>query len=81
MAIPKPRKEGQTGGGGRHGHGDSRAKSWARGGRPSAGGGGTGRKPPKKGCAVAAIGLGAGLLAAAYGIGDLTARIIGKVVD
>lgn len=55
--IPGPRKPGQTGGGGRLGHLGSRGLSGDRGGRPHAGGGGTGRKPPKKGCAVLALAM------------------------
>ena len=42
--IPKPRREGQTGGGGRHGQAGNRHRSSNRGGRPHAGGGGTGNK-------------------------------------
>lgn len=49
MSVPKQRKPGQTGGGGRIGQTGNRVKSSNRGGRPHAGGGGGGRKPPKKG--------------------------------
>lgn len=55
MGIPKQRKPGQTGGGGRIGQTSNRVKSSGRGGRPHAGGGGTGRKPPGSGCAVLAL--------------------------
>jgi hypothetical protein len=70
--IPGPRKPGQTGGGGRHGQAGNRSRSQDRGGRPHAGGGGSGRKPPGKGCAVVAVslpGVGAGLVSAfGYGV-------------
>ena len=55
LGIPKQRKPGQTGGGGRIGQTSNRVKSSGRGGRPHAGGGGTGRKPPGSGCVVLAI--------------------------
>jgi hypothetical protein len=42
--IPKQRGAGQRGGAG--GQLSNRGSSYSRGGRPSAGGGGTGRKPP-----------------------------------
>jgi len=47
--VPQPRRAGQVGGGGRIGHTSNRSASQARGGRPHAGGGGTGKKPPS-GC-------------------------------
>lgn len=42
--VPKPRGAGQTGGGGRMGQAPNRSASQSRGGRPHAGGGGTGSK-------------------------------------
>jgi hypothetical protein len=47
VKIPKPRKEGQTGGGGRINQTENRNKSQDRGGRPHAGGAGTDKKPKK----------------------------------
>lgn len=55
MSVPKQRRPGQAGGGGRIGQTSNRVKSSNRGGRPHAGGGGTGRKPPGSGCAVIAL--------------------------
>lgn len=49
MAIPRQRKGGQTGG--RGGMFDNRGRSVSRGGSPSRGGGGTGKKPPG-GCLI-----------------------------
>jgi len=60
--IPRQRKAGQVGGGGRIGQTSNRGLSSSRGGRPHAGGGGGGMKPPKDdgwSCAVTALaGLG-----------------------
>lgn len=69
--VPKQRTGGQTGGGGRIGQTSNRSASQSRGGRPHAGGGGTGRKPPGKGCAVTALALAGGIvgLVAAAGYG------------
>lgn len=47
--IPRQRSGGQTGGFG--GHASNRSRSLGRGGTPSRGGGGSGRKPPG-GCVV-----------------------------
>lgn len=70
--VPKQRKPGQTGGGGRIGQTSNRGGTYGRGGNPHAGGGGSGRKPPGKGCAVLALALAGGVLAgvsgAAYGL-------------
>lgn len=65
--VPQPRKPGQTGGGGRHGQAGNRSRSQDRGGRPHAGGGGSGKKPGD-GCAVTAIGMVGAAVAAAYGL-------------
>jgi len=66
--VPKPRRPGQTGGWG--GQFSNRGRSVARGGSPSRGGGGTGKKPPG-GCLIL-IPAGFGLMAgAAYGIAGL----------
>lgn len=58
MAIPKQRGGGQTGGFG--GMGSNRARSLARGGRPSKGGGGTGKKPPTGGLCLFVTMIGVG---------------------
>lgn len=60
MSIPRQRKAGQVGGGGRIGQTSNRGLSSSRGGRPHAGGGGTGKTPGGgDGCAVTALaGLG-----------------------
>lgn len=50
--VPKPRKPGQTGGGGRIGHTSNRGGSQARGGNPYRGGGGQGKKPAGKSSSV-----------------------------
>jgi hypothetical protein len=57
MSIPKPRRAGQVGGGGRIGQTSNRGLSSSRGGRPHAGGGGTGKTPGGKGCAVVAVAM------------------------
>jgi len=64
--IPSQRGKGQTGNTGT-GHLINRGMSIDRGGRPSAGGGGTGNKPPKKRiCLLWVIaGFGSLMLAAA----------------
>ena len=51
--TPKQRSGGQTGGWG--GQFANRGASVSRGGRPSAGGGGTGKTPGGKGCAIWAV--------------------------
>ena len=58
--IPRQRKAGQVGGGGRIGQTSNRGLSSSRGGRPHAGGGGGGKTPGGgNGCAVTALaGLG-----------------------
>jgi hypothetical protein len=48
VKIPKPRKEGETGGGGPLGQAPNRSTSQDRGGRPHAGGAGKEEKPAKK---------------------------------
>jgi hypothetical protein len=69
--VPQPRKPGQTGGGGRIGQTSNRNKSSNRGGRPHAGGGGTGKKPPGSGCAVTAFIILAAPVGAVYGLVEL----------
>lgn len=67
--VPGQRKSGQTGGGGYRSHGPSMGRSVSRGGRPHAGGGGMGKKPPGKGCAVTALVLAGGIASAVGGAG------------
>lgn len=59
--IPRQRKSGQVGGGGRIGQTGNRNASSNRGGRPHAGGAGGGKRPNKGCCefgvAVRAVGL------------------------
>lgn len=52
MGVPKPRREGQIGGGGRIGQTSNRGASQSRGGNPYRGGGGSGSKPPNEGCGL-----------------------------
>ena len=74
--IPKQRKPGQTGGGGRHGQSGNRVRSADRGGNPYRGGGGSGRKPPGgKGCLDVVIIGGGSLAGLGWGIYE-AARII-----
>lgn len=68
MAVPKQRRPGQTGGGGRIGQTSNRGNSSNRGGRPHAGGGGGGGKSGD-GCAVLAITTLGGALAILGGAG------------
>lgn len=74
--IPKQRGEGQTGGFG--GQFINRGSSLNRGGRPSAGGGGQGPKPPRKlPCAIIIIaGFGGMILAGTSGF-YLASQIFG----
>lgn len=46
--VPNPRKDGQTGGGGRVNQTENRDNSSNRGGRPHAGGAGSNEKPKGK---------------------------------
>lgn len=62
--VPKPRRAGQTGGGGRLGQAGNRSLSQSRGGRPHAGGGGGGKKG--NGCAIVTFGSLGALVFAAY---------------
>lgn len=68
MAIPRPRKPGQTGGWG--GQFSNRGRSVSRGGSPSRGGGGTGKKPPG-GCLLLIPAALGGLAGVVYGIQNL----------
>lgn len=69
MAIPKQRGPGQTGGFG--GMGSNRARSLVRGGRPSKGGGGTGKKPPGGGCLAIPFLILTSSMAAAHAITNI----------
>lgn len=73
--VPRQRRAGQTGGGGRINQTSNRAASQNRGGRPHAGGGGT-----KKGCAVTAVALAGGpvtgVAATGYGLVELVRSIL-----
>ena len=75
--IPKQRKPGQTGGGGRIGQTSNRVKSSGRGGRPHAGGGGAGRKPPGSGCAVLALMMLGAAVTALTGVGYAALELFG----
>lgn len=78
-SIPKPRKAGQTGGGGSIGQTSNRVKSSNRGGRPHAGGGGTGKTPGKGsgGGSRAMVFIAFGLLAVPA---SAIATVVGYVV-
>lgn len=79
--VPKPRKPGQTGGGGYRNQGPSMGRSVSRGGRPHAGGGGGGKKG---GCcpmvaAVRSVKQGRFRLARRYA--GLSMRSIGRRIN
>lgn len=74
--VPQPRKAGQTGGGGRIGQTGNRNASSNRGGRPHAGGGGSGKKPPGNGCVVLAFAMAGGAALAAYGVYEAVRGVV-----
>lgn len=61
--VPRQRKGGQTGGGGRINQSGNRNASRSRGGSPTRGGGGTGKKPGSGGGSKSMVIIAVGLLA------------------